>query len=184
MRYGDALELHGADLFEARAFPVFFGFSGVEYKHLTDHVLLDYPSETFDVVTSNGVLEHVHDDVGSVCEVDRVLKPGGKFVVDCLPSRWSYTEAIQRALGHNAHDKLYTIDFTRRLVEGTRLRLVDAGYSFVLPTMLYGFPGPVKRAFQRCSGAIWKANDMLERCWPLNRLASNLWFVFQKPGGA
>jgi hypothetical protein len=42
----------------------------------------------------------------------------------------------------------------------------------------------VKRSFQRCSGAIWKANDVLERCWPVNRLASNLWFVFQKPGGA
>lgn len=41
---------------------------------------IDYPSEYFDVVYSNGVLHHTPYTVRCISEVYRVLKPGGRFV--------------------------------------------------------------------------------------------------------
>jgi len=44
------------------------------------------PSSTFDLILSHEVLEHVQDDRAAVCEMIRVLKPGGRAVIFC-PSR-------------------------------------------------------------------------------------------------
>jgi SAM-dependent methyltransferase len=42
---------------------------------------LPWPSDTFDCVTSMGVLHHTPDTERSVAEVYRVLKPGGRLIV-------------------------------------------------------------------------------------------------------
>ncbi len=42
---------------------------------------LPFPDETFDVVLSHEVLEHVEDDRQSVAEALRVLAPGGKLII-------------------------------------------------------------------------------------------------------
>ncbi|MBN1284934.1 MAG: class I SAM-dependent methyltransferase [Anaerolineae bacterium] len=47
---------------------------------------LPYASNTFDVVLSNEVIEHVADDRANAREMVRVLKPGGRLVVFC-PNR-------------------------------------------------------------------------------------------------
>ena len=47
---------------------------------------LPYPDETFDVLLSHEVLEHVSDDRAAVCEAHRVLKPGGRLIV-FVPNR-------------------------------------------------------------------------------------------------
>jgi SAM-dependent methyltransferase len=47
---------------------------------------LPLPSNHFDLVLSHEVLEHVHDDRQAVCEIVRVLKPGGRLVLFC-PNR-------------------------------------------------------------------------------------------------
>lgn len=41
-----------------------------------------FPTESFDVVTMHDVLEHVPDPVAFLHEVRRILKPGGKLIVD------------------------------------------------------------------------------------------------------
>ena len=41
----------------------------------------DIPSESFDLVISVEVLEHVEEDEKFVSEVNRVLKPGGRFIM-------------------------------------------------------------------------------------------------------
>jgi SAM-dependent methyltransferase len=47
---------------------------------------LPFPAETFDLVLSHEVLEHVQDDQSTINEVVRVLKPGGRLVLFC-PNR-------------------------------------------------------------------------------------------------
>ncbi len=46
-----------------------------------------YPDQTFDVILSNEVIEHVSDDQAAIEEMARVLKPGGRIVLFC-PNRW------------------------------------------------------------------------------------------------
>ncbi len=48
---------------------------------------LPFPEATFDVVLSNEVLEHVHDDRAAAREIARVLRPGGRAVI-FAPNRW------------------------------------------------------------------------------------------------
>jgi len=48
---------------------------------------LPLPSETFDVVLSHEVIEHVADDRAAVREMVRSLKPGGRLILFC-PNRW------------------------------------------------------------------------------------------------
>jgi SAM-dependent methyltransferase len=52
-----------------------------------------------DLVVAFDVLEHLHDDIGAVREVARVLRPGGHFLVavPCDPRLWS---AHDDAVGH------------------------------------------------------------------------------------
>jgi len=40
-----------------------------------------FPSSTFDLILSHEVIEHVQDDRLAICEMVRVLKPGGRIVL-------------------------------------------------------------------------------------------------------
>jgi SAM-dependent methyltransferase len=48
---------------------------------------LPYPNETFDMILSNEVIEHVQDDALCIQEMVRALKPQGRIVLFC-PNRW------------------------------------------------------------------------------------------------
>ena len=61
-----------------------------------DPVRLPFEDESFDLVLSCGVLEHVEDENGSIAEIRRTLRPGGMFVVMMLPNEWSYAEFMAR----------------------------------------------------------------------------------------
>ena len=47
---------------------------------------LPFPTDTFDLLLSHEVLEHVQDDRAAIEEIVRVLKPGGRLVLFC-PNR-------------------------------------------------------------------------------------------------
>lgn len=48
---------------------------------------LPYAANSFDVLMSNEVLEHVNDDRAAAREIVRVLKPGGRAIL-FVPNRW------------------------------------------------------------------------------------------------
>jgi len=64
-----------------------------EAKTVSDQVLggagenLPFPSQSFDLILSNEVIEHVADDQKAIEEMVRTLKPGGRIVIFC-PNRW------------------------------------------------------------------------------------------------
>lgn len=182
LRHGDRLELHGCDVLDPLLYEPFYAFSGLRYTQITHDHLLNYPDDFFDVVTSDGVLEHVPDDLRSIEEVGRILRPGGIFVLACLPNRYSYTELYHRARNGPAHERLYTVGGTRRMLQRRGFDVTFVRHSFMLPTMLNGLPESVRTAYQHRQNVIWGANDLLERAWPLSALASNLMLVATKAG--
>lgn len=63
---------------------------------------IPYPAETFDVVISDNVLEHLSAPGRVFAEVARVLKPGGAFIVK-TPNRWHYVPLIASMTPHLFH---------------------------------------------------------------------------------
>ena len=64
----------------------------VEARTHSPHILnaagesVPLPSSTFDLILSHEVIEHVQDDRAAICEMMRVLRPGGQIVLFC-PNR-------------------------------------------------------------------------------------------------
>ena len=73
---------------------------GLEYDHeraraartRSPHIInaageaIPLPAATFDLILSHEVIEHVQDDRAAVCEMMRVLRPGGRIALFC-PNR-------------------------------------------------------------------------------------------------
>ena len=105
---------------------------------------LPFPDDTFDVVFSHEVLEHVADDQACAVEMLRVTRPGGRIVV-FAPNRlypfethgffwrghyrfgnvplinWLPTPLRNRLA---PHVRTYTIDGLRRLFDGLSVRII------------------------------------------------------------
>jgi SAM-dependent methyltransferase len=63
---------------------------------------IPHPNETFDVVISDNVVEHLADPAAVFNEVARVLKPGGRFVFK-TPNRRHYMALVARHTPHWFH---------------------------------------------------------------------------------
>ncbi len=87
-----------------------------------DAVRSPFPNDSFDVVVSTDVLEHVPDAAGAVREINRVLKPGGKaFIVIADPSEGRFRKVedhIDRA--QTGSD----IEFWENVFEGNGLNVL------------------------------------------------------------
>ncbi|NDJ55205.1 MAG: methyltransferase domain-containing protein [Chloroflexi bacterium] len=59
----------------------------VPNAHVAASEYKPYPPNTFDLILSNEVIEHVQDDGLALRDMARLLKPGGRIVLFC-PNRW------------------------------------------------------------------------------------------------
>ncbi len=153
---------------------------------------LPYPDETFDVILSNEVIEHVRDDRAALAEMARVLRPGGRIVLFC-PNRWYPVEThglywrgrylfgnipLVNYLPDGLRNKLaphvraYTAQGLRRLFTGLPLRIIThtrifGGYDNLV--YRFGALGRLIRAvFQSLEGT------------PFNRLGLSHFVVLEK----
>jgi SAM-dependent methyltransferase len=107
------------------------------YSLFGDAGALPFPSGSFDVVLSGGLLEHFRDPRRVLAEMTRILRPGGLFYADIVPRKVSlYRWAERGRMANEEHmaDGIYESDLNkgawRDLVRAAGLRdvrLVSAG---------------------------------------------------------
>ena len=109
-------------------------FTIAELQH---EYILPFADESFHVVLSFGVLEHVPNDLESLKEIRRILKPGGLFFCFHLPYKLSYTQNIQHIRGRWYHDKLYSKKNVKDLLAKSDLKLIDIWHRALLPKVSF-----------------------------------------------
>ncbi len=108
---------------------------------------------SFDVVLLNHVIEHVDDPLQTLCEVNRVLKPGGHFVIETPrydTLMFKLMGRRERSLSCNGHIYFFTTESLRKLYEMAGFRTVEfrcVGRSLTLERLLYNVAA--RRGLQR-----------------------------------
>lgn len=103
------------------------------------------PASTFDLILSHEVIEHVQDDRAAICEMIRILKPGGRAVVFC-PNRgypyethgifWNskyyfgnklFVNYLPRALRNKLapHVRVYSKSDLQKLFDGLNVKFIE-----------------------------------------------------------
>ncbi|MDW8065740.1 MAG: class I SAM-dependent methyltransferase [Anaerolineae bacterium] len=153
---------------------------------------LPYPDNTFDIVLSHEVIEHVADDRQAVAEMVRVLRPGGRILLFC-PNRWFPFEThghYWRGRYHFGNTPLinYLPDPLRnrlaphvRAYSGRALRRLFAGLPvrIVHHTRIFPAFDRIMRRHPRAGRLLRRMADLLERT-PLNWLGLSHFIVVEK----
>jgi SAM-dependent methyltransferase len=151
-----------------------------------DPVSLPFQSSQFDAVTSVGVLEHVRetggDEVASLREIVRVLRPGGLFIAFHLPNRHSMIEVVARRFPHKHHHEYrYTRADIVALTAGAGMRLLEVKRYGILPRNVgHRLPSALRRSQALATG--WDLVD-LALAVPFSPIGQNYLVVARKPGG-
>lgn len=161
-----------------------FGFQGKDYINWFDQkdvpykqgsekepTKLPYQDNYFDAISSVGVLEHVRDtkgsEVGSLKEINRILKPGGYFVCYHFVNKNAWVEWVVRHFFPHKHHHTYryTHEMIRGFVKDADMELLEIKrYGFLPRTSLGKVQGE------------WKTSAALSRFW--NFLDDVLGFIF------
>lgn len=75
-----------------------------------------FPADTFDAITANHVLEHIHDPLSLLSECVRILKPGGSLVITC-PNAKSLGHSIFKEACYHLDPPRHLYSFTRRALK-------------------------------------------------------------------
>ncbi len=115
---------------------------GIRRVDMLDMLDIDFPDGHFDFVIANHVLKHVADDVRALGEIRRVLRPGGRAILQtpysaALPAKFEdpaiRTESARlRASGQEDHVRLYGADLAL-FIAGQGFVDRSAGHAALLP---------------------------------------------------
>lgn len=146
--------------------------------------LLPYADQSFDAVVSVGVLEHVREtggnEVASLAEIWRILRPGGFFLCYHFPNRFSWIDAAASCVpNYHRHQYQYTRRDIAGLCQKTGFDLVKVERYGALPRNLWHKPPRVIRNSHRVSSA-WNRLDRVLGA-VLSPVCQNYLFVAQKP---
>lgn len=133
--------------------------------------IIPFETNQFDAIISMGVLEHVSNDLLSLHEINRILKPNGLFFCFFLPQKLSWTQFLSRKMGNTYHDRLYTKKSVNELLTKSNFLLQDIWHRQIFPknSISYPFHNTVERL-----------DHFLNNYTPLKHFSTNLEFVATK----
>jgi SAM-dependent methyltransferase len=153
------------------------------------------PSSTFDLILSHEVIEHVQDDRGAICEMVRLLKPGGRIALFC-PNRgypfethgiyWKgkyhfgnklFVNYLPRALRDRLapHVRVYSNEDLQRLFDGLPVQ-------FIQRTIVFGAYDNIIARFGPLGKILRSILQFLERT-PLKILGLSHFWIVEKVAG-
>ena len=149
-----------------------------------DPVRLPFNDESFDTVFSVGVLEHVYEtggnEVDSLREIDRILRPQGLFFCFHFPNKYQWIEPAGKLLGklEHYHNRKYSIHQIKSFLALTNFDLLEWGrYNFLPRNQLRRLPSPLKENPVFLS-AFQGLDSLLTTLLP--QLCTNFYFVAVK----
>lgn len=148
-----------------------------------DPVNLPFDDESFDAVSSIGVLEHVRetggDESASLREIRRILRPNGIFLCYHFPNRYGWIDAVVRVTpGTPHHEFRFTQSQIRSLLRSADLTLVEMRpYAFLPRNPLHRLPNWIAES-EKFATTYDRADRLLARLLPL--LCTNHYFVASK----
>lgn len=99
-------------------------FAVADLGALSEAQLALLEAQRFDTILCINVLEHVRDDIGALCTLERLLVPGGTLAL-LVPAHLALYGAYDRVDGHwRRYDKAYL----RTILSHTRLRPLRLHY--------------------------------------------------------
>jgi SAM-dependent methyltransferase len=142
---------------------------------------LPFEDASFDAVLSCGVLEHVDEfsqpgnEIISLREIARVLRPRGTFFIYQLPQRYGWQEAIIRGfkLGY-AHPRRYTATEIIQMLHDTGYHVNRVRRANLVAKNLTGMPTRLRAFYSRFARPLILADGWLCRVPLLNQVAGVL----------
>lgn len=123
---------------------------------------LPFAANSFDVILSNEVIEHVENDLLALSEMVRVIRPGGRIVIFC-PNRWYPVE--QHGIFWRGQYKFGNIPLVNYLPNSLRNRLVPHVRTYTVGSLKELYAGlPVDLIYH---GRVFGGYDNIEARWPL-----------------
>ena len=168
-------------------------FSAEQYTYQDgdgEPIQLPYDAQQFGAVTSIGVLEHVRetggDEIGSLKEIYRILKPGGVFICFHLPNQYSWIEYLNRKTGASgktryAHPYRYTTQQIKRFCQETGFSLIRSARYGALPRNVWSWANNIQAiSHSHLVGTLYDKIDAVLSL-PLSPICQCYLFVAQKP---
>jgi SAM-dependent methyltransferase len=159
----------------------------VQVVRSPDPTALPFADGAFDDVLSCGVLEHVAEDVpggderGSLREVRRVLRPGGRLLIYQLPQQYSWQEAAVRRLGlGSGHRRRFTAAGIDALLRQEGFVVESLRRTNLVPRNLTGMPERLRVAYSRLAPCLIAADEVLSRAPGLEHVAGALEVVARR----
>jgi 2-polyprenyl-3-methyl-5-hydroxy-6-metoxy-1,4-benzoquinol methylase len=143
----------------------------MDITKLEHNYILPFADSSFEVVLSFGVLEHVPNELESLKEISRILKPNGLFFCFYLPYKLSYTQHIAHLRNNWYHSRLYWKKTVKELLGRTNLEILDMWHRALFPKR--AFVPPFYHTLEKIDN--WLCNYSL-----LKYFATNIEFVAKK----